>query len=105
VDAQPQVTRRAPRFAPSDDGAFLRPGENRPPDEEALSHQPFLLLITCLTARLGFNKFNGLGGRQDAAREPILARCDNAHRHCRIAEGCRGPAPGVLAAARAAFVR
>jgi Acyl-CoA dehydrogenase, C-terminal domain len=32
-----------------------------------------LLLITCLTARLGFNKFNGLGSRQDAAREPLLA--------------------------------
>ena len=43
-----------------------------------MSHQPFLLLITCLTARLGFNKFNGLGIRQDAAREPLLARCDNA---------------------------
>jgi hypothetical protein len=28
------------------------------------------------TARLGFNKFNGLGSRQDAAREPLLARCD-----------------------------
>lgn len=26
---------------------------------------PFLLLITCLNARLGFNKFNGLGSRQD----------------------------------------
>jgi hypothetical protein len=45
---------------------------------EALSHQPFLPLITCLTARLGFNKFNGLGSRQGAAREPPLARCDNA---------------------------
>ena len=42
----------------------------------ALSHQPFLLLITCFIARLGFNKFNGLGSRQDAAREPLLARCD-----------------------------
>jgi hypothetical protein len=29
-----------------------------------LSHQPFLLLTTCLTARLGFNKFNGLVRRQ-----------------------------------------
>jgi hypothetical protein len=29
----------------------------------ALSNQPFLLLITCLTARLGFNKFNGLASR------------------------------------------
>jgi hypothetical protein len=44
----------------------------------ALSQQPFLLLITCLTARLRFNKFNGLGSRQDAAREPLLARRDNA---------------------------
>jgi aryl-alcohol dehydrogenase-like predicted oxidoreductase len=43
-----------------------------------LSHQPFLLLITCLTARLGFNKFNDLASRQGAAREPLLARCDNA---------------------------
>ena len=41
----------------------------------ALSHQPFLLLTTCPTARLGFNKFNGLASRQNAAREPLLARC------------------------------
>ena len=41
-------------------------------------NQPFLLLTTCLTARLGFNKFNGLASRQNAAREPLLARCDNA---------------------------
>jgi hypothetical protein len=34
LDAQPQVTRRAPRFAPSNDSAFLRPRENRPPDED-----------------------------------------------------------------------
>jgi hypothetical protein len=31
---------------------------------QALSHQPFLLLTTCLTVRLGFNKFNGLASRQ-----------------------------------------
>jgi hypothetical protein len=43
-----------------------------------LSHQPFLLLTTCPTARLGFNKFNGLASRQNGAREPLLARCDNA---------------------------
>jgi hypothetical protein len=48
----------------------------------ALSHQPFLLLTTCLTARLGFNKFNGLARRQGAATEPLLARCDNAGRRC-----------------------
>jgi integrase len=45
-----------------------------------LSHQPFLLLTTCLTARLGFNKLNGLASRQGAAREPLLAGCDNAAR-------------------------
>jgi hypothetical protein len=28
--------------------------------------------------RLGFNKFNGLASRQNAAREPLLAGCDNA---------------------------
>ena len=27
-----------------------------------------------------FNKFNGLASRQGAAREPLLARCDNAQR-------------------------
>jgi cytochrome c biogenesis protein CcdA len=44
----------------------------------ALSHQPFLLLTTCLNTRLGFNKFNCLARRQGAAREPFLARYDNA---------------------------
>jgi hypothetical protein len=44
----------------------------------ALSCQPLLLLTTCLTARLGFNKFNGVASRQGAAREPLLAGCDNA---------------------------
>jgi hypothetical protein len=29
----------------------------------ALSHLAFLLLITYLTAGLGFNRFNGLGSR------------------------------------------
>src|SRR5260370_11067125 len=41
-------------------------------------NQPFLLLTTCLTARLGFNKFNGLTSLQNATREPLLARRDNA---------------------------
>jgi hypothetical protein len=41
-------------------------------------NQPLLLLTTCLTARLGFNKFNGLASLQNAAREPLLARRDNA---------------------------
>jgi hypothetical protein len=44
----------------------------------ALSHLAFLLLITYLTAGLGFNRFNGLASRWDAAIEPLLARCDNA---------------------------
>ena len=35
---------------------------------------------TCLTVRLGFNKFNGLTSRQGAATEPLLAKCDNALR-------------------------
>jgi hypothetical protein len=43
---------------------------------EALSHQPFLLLITWPFVRPGFNKFNGLANRQCAARDPFLARCD-----------------------------
>jgi hypothetical protein len=30
----------------------------------ALSHQPFLLLITCVPAGHGFNKFNALTSRQ-----------------------------------------
>ena len=44
----------------------------------AVSHQPFLLLTTWLPIELGFNKFNALAPRQQAAREPFLARCDNA---------------------------
>jgi hypothetical protein len=44
----------------------------------ALSHQPFLLLIAWLPVGLGFNKFNALASRQQAAREPFLVRCDNA---------------------------
>jgi hypothetical protein len=44
----------------------------------ALSHQPFLLPTTWLTAGLGINKFNTLESRQDPAREAFLARCDNA---------------------------
>ena len=44
----------------------------------ALSHQPFLLLTTWLPVELGFNKFNASARRQQAAREPFLARCDNA---------------------------
>jgi hypothetical protein len=44
----------------------------------ALSHRPFLLLITCPAAGLGFNRFNGLASRRGAAREPLLAGCDNA---------------------------
>jgi two-component system, OmpR family, phosphate regulon response regulator PhoB len=40
--------------------------------------KPFLLLITCLTVRLVFHKFNGLGSRQDPTRRPLLAGCDNA---------------------------
>ena len=46
--------------------------------DTALSHQPFLLLITWPFVRPGFNKFNGLANRQCPARDPFLARCDNA---------------------------
>src|SRR5271170_2803637 len=35
----------------------------------ALSHQPFLLLITWPPARLGFNKFNALASRRSVAQE------------------------------------
>ena len=44
----------------------------------ALSHQPFLLLTTCLKVSLGLNKGNGLASRQGSAREPILAECEHA---------------------------
>ena len=35
----------------------------------ALSHQPFLLLTTCLNTKLGFNKFNCLARRQGGSGE------------------------------------
>jgi hypothetical protein len=44
----------------------------------ALSHQPFLLGCTYLLAEVGFNKVNGLENQLRTAREPLLARCDNA---------------------------
>ena len=44
----------------------------------ALSHQPFLLVSTYLLAGVGFNKVNGLANQSMTAREPLLARCDNA---------------------------
>src|SRR5271170_4431435 len=44
----------------------------------ALSHQPFLLGCTYLSAEAGFNKVNGLENQLRTAREPLLARCDNA---------------------------
>ena len=44
----------------------------------ALSHQPFLLIITYRFAGAGFNKVNWLGVRSRTASAPILARCDNA---------------------------
>jgi hypothetical protein len=53
-------------------------GQLKLKDWAALSHLAFLLLITTLTAGLGFNRFNGLGSRWDVAIEPLLARCDNA---------------------------
>jgi hypothetical protein len=46
--------------------------------DAALSHQPFLLVTTYLTVRLGFNKVNGLASRQCAERDPLVAGCDNA---------------------------
>jgi hypothetical protein len=56
----------------------------------ALSHPAFLLLITCLTAGHGFNRFNGLGSRWDAAIETLLARRDNAAAPAGVAR------PGVV---------
>ena len=46
--------------------------------ERALSHQPFLLIVTCPAARIELSKFNGLASQQNASREPFLARCDSA---------------------------
>ena len=46
----------------------------------ALSHQPFLLIVTCPAARIELSKFNGLASQQNASREPFLARCDSAPR-------------------------
>jgi hypothetical protein len=46
----------------------------------ALSHEPFLLVCTYHLARAGFNKVNGLANQSRRAREPLLARCDNAPR-------------------------
>jgi hypothetical protein len=43
-----------------------------------LSHQPFLLVSTYPLAGAGFNKVNGLASQSRTAREPLLARCDNA---------------------------
>jgi hypothetical protein len=42
------------------------------------SHQPFLLGCTYLLAEAGSNKVNGLENQLRTAREPLLARCDNA---------------------------
>jgi len=70
-------------------------------DEEGLrtlSHQPFLLLTTCLNTRLGFNKFNGLARRQGAAREPFLARCDGV-------DGARAASGSMKGRAKMVVVR
>jgi hypothetical protein len=42
-----------------------------------MSHQPFLLVSTYFHGP-GFNKVNGLANQSRTAREPLLARCDNA---------------------------
>ena len=68
------------------------------PLDLALSHQPFLLLFTCLTARLGFNKFNDLASRQGAAREPLLARCDGV-------DGARAASGSMKGRAKMVVVR
>ena len=44
----------------------------------ALSHEPFLLVITQLCAGAGFNDSNILANLSRAAIPPLLARCDNA---------------------------
>jgi Flavodoxin-like fold len=44
----------------------------------ALSHQPFLLIVTCLAARIELSKFNDLASQQNASRAPFLVRCDSA---------------------------
>jgi hypothetical protein len=67
-----------PRSRPALGGARYRrssraAGRHRPKAVSlALSHRPFLPLITCLTVGLGFNKFNGLASRQDATRSLFL---------------------------------
>jgi hypothetical protein len=44
----------------------------------SLSHEPFLLVCTYHLARAGFNRVNWLANQSRRAREPLLARCDNA---------------------------
>ena len=43
----------------------------------ALSHEPFLLVITHLCVDARFNDSNTLADRSRAVRQPLLARCDN----------------------------
>ena len=47
----------------------------------ALSHKPLLLLITCLAAWLGVNRFNDLAILWEAARraDRIAAEIENGH--------------------------
>jgi hypothetical protein len=44
----------------------------------ALSHEPFLLVITHICANARFHDSNILADRSRAVRPPLLARCDNA---------------------------
>src|SRR5208337_2217294 len=68
----------------------LRPGfaTKLPPYlTAALSHEPFLLVITHPSAGAGVNDSNTLGDRSRAVRPPLLARCDNARPAVRAAGG------------------
>jgi hypothetical protein len=64
----------------------------------ALSHQPFLLLITWVPAGLEFNKVNALASRQQAAREPFLVRCDGV-------DGARAASGSMKSCAKMVVVR
>jgi hypothetical protein len=65
----------------------------------ALSHEPFLLVITRLSVSAGSNDSNTLADRFRAVRPPLLVRCDNAGRtydrrppavHRRNKNACQG---------------
>jgi hypothetical protein len=61
----------------------------------ALSHEPFLLVVTHLYADTGFNDSNTLTDRSRAVRSPLLARCDNVPPTPRPCRGARRRHPAI----------